>query len=225
VISIAFTGQDGTGKSLQVERLRGRLAGEGARVAVVHQYGATTSIGGALVPPAKAIANRIGLFSRSGSARSEACANAPLVNRKAGWLRRSAANLSLRVGWKRSLANLRRHRALDVLILDRCYTDEIIRAVYKFGHGTELGLRLLARIPAPSLGFSLSVAPETGYERKKTREMSFSEYEEKARVTRDILSAAGRSWNLVSISVDGLTPDDVFDRVWAHVREHLAAVG
>ena len=99
------------------------------------------------------------------------------------------------------------------------------RAVYKFGHGTELGLRLLGRLPAPTLGFCFSVAPRTGYERKKTREMSLAEYEEKARVAGDILGAAGRSWNLVSIRVDGLTPDDVFDRVWAHVREHLAAVG
>jgi thymidylate kinase len=166
--------------------------------------------------PARSIANRIGLFSRRRAARTE--------TRPVGWLRRSAADLSLRVGQRRSIANLRRHGVLDVLILDRCYADEIIRAVYKFGHGTELGLRLLGHVPAPTLAFSFSVAAETGYERKKTREMSLAEYEKKARVTRDILAAAGRSWNLVSIHVDGLTPDDVFDRVWAHVREHLAAV-
>ena len=185
MISIAFTGQDGTGKSLQVERLRGRLARGGARVAVVHQYGPTTRIGNAVLPLAKSVANRIGRFSAGRAQRAPASRFAQPGRGQAGWLRRSAANLSLGMGWRRSLANLRRHQALDVLILDRCYADEIIRAVYKFGHGNELGLRLLDRVPAPALVVSFSIAPPIGYGRKKTQEMSLAEYEEKARVARE----------------------------------------
>ena len=59
MLAVAFTGQDGAGKSTQIGLLRERLQAEGRGSAVVHQYGPTSAVGRGVSPWAKTLANRI----------------------------------------------------------------------------------------------------------------------------------------------------------------------
>lgn len=213
MLAVAFTGQDGTGKSTQIALLRERLLAEGRRVEVVHQYGPIGVVGRGVSPWAKRAANR---FMR-GAARPGA------FSRAVGWV---AASASLLAGWRRSRHNVRRGRDCDVLILDRFFSDELIRAAHKFGRVPALGWWLLRHgVPAPDLVFTFSVEECAGWERKKTRELTFEEYARKTAVVRETLREAGRTWEIVTIAIDDLTPAEVFERVRKRVEGVLESRG
>lgn len=219
MIVLAFTGQDGTGKSTQLALLREALEARGMSVGVVHQYGPTTWIGGRILPWAKRIANR------SMRAPHDIENAARPGRREAGPLRCLASAVSLTLGWGRSLRNRLAHRAVDVLILDRCFVDEIIRARHKFACGRRLGsfiLRYCVSRPALALAFTLDAA--TGWQRKKTRELTLDEYRRKVELTGETLLIAGQLWNLVLIPVDGLSRSEAFERVWGYVERHVATI-
>jgi thymidylate kinase len=207
MLAVAFTGQDGTGKSTQLASLRERLVTSGRDVAVVHQYGPTTAVGRGVAPWGKRLANR--LMRAPGGALPPALA----------WC---AASASLAVGLRRARRNWAAHRGRDVLILDRCYSDEIVRAEHKFGRVPGWAWRALReRVPAPALAFAFTLDPRTGWERKKTRELSLAEYEAKTRIVRATLARLEGIWPLVVLPVDDLTPEDVSRRVWARFAQCL----
>lgn len=146
MIAIAFTGQDGAGKSTQMEQLRARLEASGCAVVQVHQYGPTTAIGRWIAPRAKEWANRI---MRRGSGKRAADSKRGGGGSR-GVVGRLASGVSLTLGWFRSLGNWFRNRDCDVLILDRWYSDEVIRAAHKFGRVSPFGCWLLRHaVPSP----------------------------------------------------------------------------
>jgi thymidylate kinase len=207
MLAVAFTGQDGTGKSTQLALLRERLAAGGHDVAVVHQYGPTTAVGRGMAPWSKRLANRLMRAPRGPFSPALA------------WC---ASSASLAVGLRRARRNWVAHRDREVLILDRCFGDEILRAQHKFGRVPGWAWRALReRVPAPALAFAFTLDPRTGWERKKTRELSLAEYEAKTRAVRAMLARLEGIWPLVVLPVDGLTPDDVSCRVWARVQKCL----
>jgi thymidylate kinase len=209
MLSVAFTGQDGTGKSTQMALLRERLLEEGKTVAVVHQYGPTTAVGRGIAPWAKGVANR---FMRA--------PNNPLRPAMA-WC---AASASLTVGLRRSRRNWEANHGRDVLILDRFFGDEIVRAAHKFGTVPAWGYRALRdRVPRPDVAFAFTLDPRTGWERKKTRELSLEEYAAKTGSVNETLAILETVWPLVVIPVDELAPAAVFERVWVEVRNRLGS--
>jgi thymidylate kinase len=223
MIAIALTGQDGAGKSTQAEKLFRKLSAGPGRVARVHQFEPATWVGRTLAPAAKRLANRV---MRSGKSDEPDFAGRDRGGRKAGFARSVLATTSLVVGWMRSRSNLRRHRRHDVLILDRCFADEMIRVAHKFGTVPGFGFRLLTSLaPKPSLVISFTLDERSGWERKKTREMSFAEYQDKIRRARSVLARVDEHWEVVTLPVDGLDPDEVFERVWSRVRSIVARDG
>jgi thymidylate kinase len=220
MFAIAFTGQDGTGKSTQLERLGDRLAAEaGLSVAVVHQYGPTTVLGRRITPVAKRVANRLKRNVSTGDPRAGGRARRP------GLLRFALSVVSLGMGWFRSNVNWLRHRGYDVLILDRYFPDEAIRVAHKFGQAARLARWLSRAVPPPDVLFTFTLDPRVGWERKKTREMTLEEYEEKTDLVRRTLADCAAAWPVVTIAVDGKGPDEVAEEVWSEVRKRRAVAG
>lgn len=212
MISIAFTGQDGTGKSTQADRLEARLRADGVRVSRTHQYEAVTPVGRLIARGGKVIADH--LQRRPGSGVG--------VPTRRKLLRRLASVASLGAGWFRAVAKRALHSRSEVLLLDRCYGDEVIRVVNKFGRGRALGLWLLRRaVPRPDLVITFCVEDRVGWERKKTRELSLSQYSAKIEVSRGLTRQVGEVWPVVEIEVDGQGPDVIEARVWGQVQPLL----
>jgi hypothetical protein len=178
----------------------------------VHQYGPTTWIGRRFTPLAKRIANR--LKRNAGTGHSSAGGRAP----SAGLLRLVLSSVSLGTGWCRSLSNWARHRRTDVLILDRYYSDEVIRAAHKFGGVSRFGRWLMRAVPRPHVVFTFTLDPRVGWERKKTREMTLEEYAEKTEIARRTLIEGARIWPVVTIDIDHKAPEAVAETIWDEVR-------
>lgn len=111
-----------------------------------------------------------------------------------------------------------------MLILDRYYPDEIVRVAHKFGVTPAVGYWMLTKlVPRPQLVISFTVDDRTGYQRKKTHELSFAEYVAKMSWIQAILERVAGCWDVVSINVDGLEREQVFEIVWQHARKLIAA--
>lgn len=216
MITVAFTGQDGTGKSTQIGLLRERLVGRGLSCVVVHQYAPAGAVARGIAPWAKAVANR---WMRRNADPSKSTASG------GGALGELAAIASLVAGRRRARSNLRLSAGHDVLLLDRCFLDEIVRVAYKFGAGEERGFAMLSSMPRPDLAFALSVDARTGWERKKTRELSLEEYRGKLEAIRRVIGRAGDGWSIVELAVDGRGIEEVSTSIWTEVEGRLGSTG
>lgn len=216
---IAFTGQDGTGKSTQAALLERRIRERGLRVKRFHQYEPISVMGQRLNQVGKRVANKLRGWDSGVEAERQP---KPVAGRTDRAVRAVAAAVSLGVGWVRAIIQQLIHSRHDVLILDRCFSDEIIRAMAKFGRGEALGFWLLKwAVPEPTLAISLFVAPRTGWERKKTKELAFAEYLAKVEVIRRVLDRLGTAWPLTQIQIDDLEIDEVQAIVWAEVSQRV----
>jgi thymidylate kinase len=208
---IAFTGPDGSGKSTQLKRLRETLRDRGYSVGVAHQYEPVAS-------PMRALKNRMrggaldptpGRFSpapRSGR-RARAFAT--------GWW-------WLVSGWWRATAHVFVLRRCDVILLDRCYIDEIVRVSWRFGHEQQSGWRLLRAAPRPDVVIALEANASDGWARKKRRNMSRADYAAKREVVAAVNRAACRWWPVTAIVVDGRTTEDVESEILRVIQPKLS---
>lgn len=223
---IAFTGLDGTGKSTQSALLEQRLRQEGWRVVRVHQYEALTGLGRMLKASLRSLqASLQAKVVRPGTVVAENSL------RQAGTDTRRSGRLSailpwiaggwLVDGWWRGYVNWRRYPRCDVLILDRCFIDEVVRTVWKIGRGQQWGLWLLRHFPAPDVVFEFQVDAETGWKRKKALNMAREEYDRKRLVMEEIMRSVRPIWPVRTIRVDHREIQEVAVQVYKEVIERL----
>lgn len=225
MLRIAFTGQDGSGKSTQISLLRKRLEALGLRVSHVHQYEPVTSAGKVFGNIQKHLANRISRRQRTVRTASAGRRNGRQQSRISGVADLAVYPIAmgyLLVGLCRTWWNWTAHRSVDVMILDRFFSDEIVRASHKFGRGAGVGMWLLRyAAPRPSLMFSFTVEPTTGWSRKKTREMDIGEYTDKVVIIQRLLQQIAEVRQISLIPVDGVGAVEVAEAVWRQVEPCL----
>lgn len=208
---IAFTGPDGSGKSTQLKRLCEALRDRGYSVGVAHQYEPVS-------PPLRTVKNRLrdrpldpGLGDFSATPRTVG-ARAFAV----GWW-------WLLSGWWRATAHVFVLRRCDVILLDRCYIDEIVRVSWRFGRERRGGWRLLRAAPTPAVVIALEADINDGWARKKQHNMSRPQYVAKREVVTAVNRTARRWWPVTEIVVDGRSIEDVGSEIMRVIQPALPA--
>ena len=200
---IAFTGPDGSGKSTQLGKLVATLRERGYTVAVAHQYEPVSR-------PGRAIKSRVRKFSSG----SEPISGSPKTGALSGVVRTAATSWWLLSGCWRANAYAYSYRKYDVLLLDRCYIDEIVRVTWKLGRRPSRAWMLLRLVPTPAVVIALEASEADGWARKKARNMSRLEYSTKRDVIAEVNSTARQWWPLTRIVVGGRSTDDIASEVW-----------
>lgn len=233
---LAFTGPDGTGKSTQVQAAVDHLSSLGLRVYSVHQYAPIFSttrslkrrirrfehfLQHAVTRPGASVAISKGLSPLDTGAMtpegSERPSNETSIARELR--RRLVEAWWLWGGLWRAIGNLVRFREADVLILDRCFLDEMVRVMWKLDRGFSLGRLLFRFVPAPNLLVYLTIDETQGWARKKSMNIEPFEYRKKRAVIEIVMTFASERWNIRRIDVTPHSAQDVH-RFIRHAYEH-----
>jgi thymidylate kinase len=220
-IVVGFTGLDGTGKSTQALELERRLRESGYYTVKEHHYSPVTTLGRFLKRHFRQTIERLQRrVARPGTAIANTAQVAlPRTSSEAykpSVFAQITATWALLGGWWRATWRTRLHSSVDVLILDRTFIDEIVRVEWKFQCGARLGRWLLKRVPKPDLVIELRNEAETGWHRKKLKNMAREEYDRKRRVMEEVMAQVRCVWPAHSID-SGREAADVADDVYARV--------
>ncbi len=79
--------------------------------------------------------------------------------------------LTLLLGFYRTLAKLRSGRNTSILVFDRYFIDEILRAGFDYNFRPAWAWRLEAMLPSPDLVFYLDLPPEEALLREKDKDL------------------------------------------------------
>jgi thymidylate kinase len=221
-VVVAFTGPDGSGKSTQVSLLARRLERSGLKVECVHQYEPVTEIVRRVKQALRSVDPALqSAFVSPGTISSQ---DRPEVTPSRGHFRQlEAAILSRAVVLWWLLAGCWRQgfhvlaHSCDVVIMDRCFIDELVRAQWKLQLGRSLGRGLMRLTPSPDIVFELTVEEAVAWNRKKAQNMARAQYGSKRSVTQDVLDYARGRWSVRAVSVSQRSANAVSDEIFEYV--------
>jgi len=218
-LTVAFMGLDGTGKSTQAELLQGSSWTRQLRPQRIHH--ASTTVPGlrALKLRYHAAAIRL-LKSRRVHVEIE---DRPESRSGGGTSLGSAISTYFLVGSYVKSVWYRRRYGKRLLILDRCFLDDVVKVRWRFGVKSELVGKLMRRAPKPDLVLVFESDPAVGYERKKSKNSTYEEYLQKGKVLDSTLSeAAEYGWEIRRVDIDGRNAEEVHEVVSAILQDLMS---
>jgi thymidylate kinase len=108
---------------------------------------------------------------------------------------------SLFLGLVRSWRALRAGRGADLLLLDRCYLDEIVRVRWRLGTPAFLGAFFLRFAPRPDRLIHLDVPARLGWARKKASWYTQEQFDRKRALVEEVIAQAAQRWQVHRIDV------------------------
>lgn len=159
---MVFTGIDGSGKSSHARHLAAFLneLGEGTRY--VHQFSPDSRfVGGLRSSLWDGLKKTKAMFAAGGPSRGNAGPRAFV-----------GGTLTLLLGFYRTLAKLRSGRYTSILVFDRYFADEILRASFDYNFRPPWAWQLEAMLPSPDLVFYLDLPPGEALLREKDRDLN-----------------------------------------------------
>ncbi len=158
---MVFTGIDGSGKTSHARYLSTFLVGRGEEARYVHQFSPESNlVGGPRSLLWDGLKKTKAMLTDADGARGRAGPRASL-----------GGTLTLLLGFHRTLAKLRRGQNTPILVFDRYFLDEILRAAFDYNFRPAWAWRLEAMLPRPDLVFYLDLPPDEALRREKDKDL------------------------------------------------------
>ena len=216
-LTVAFMGLDGTGKSTQAELLQESALARSLKPKRIHH--ASTTVPGIRALKLRYHAAAIRLLKRRRVHVNSEEGRSPDSGGGTGLGSAISAYL-LGGSFVKSVWYRRRYGA-RLLILDRCFLDDVVKVRWRFGQKSRLIGSLMRKAPRPDVVVVFESDPSVAYERKKIKNCTYAEYLEKGKVLELTLKEAAEcGWLIRRVDIDGRSAEEVHKRVSAIVQEH-----
>ncbi len=208
---VAFTGLDGCGKTTHVKALRDYLKMRGLKVISFHQFESIIF----RFPKMNPFIKKLHLYAATpGTVEFQYSLN---NKEKSTFLRFVAAMYIIIFGllrtWLKILFNLK----YDIIIFDRYYIDELIRAKWKFKINFKSFRWICYLAPRPYKLFFLRISPEVAWQRTEQGEVAKNLFFQKGKDYIEWINWLKTHWNILDIDTDGKT----FQQIQQTIRNNL----
>lgn len=188
---IVMTGIGGGGKTTQADKLLNYLIQHGLKVKKVHQFKPVIPVvHWCKCSLISVIHNIESLLIFSGMSESFTCNKKNRQNKHSNKNRKKILAWGLAVyiigtgfirSWLKYLTNI----SADVIIFDRFFSDEIIRAIWKTGYGRK-AFQLMTYLPSPHIIFFFSMDSESAWMRQKNSGKTWKVFQDKYLLTEEL---------------------------------------